>query len=287
MNLRDLWRIIAASKWIVLFTTLVGGIAAAGYAFQLPSIFVAEVTLLPATTEESGRFSALGGELGNLASMTGINLGSSGGNSVEQSLAVLKSRAFTDAFIKDENLMPILFDKQWDSTKKAWRNEDGKKPPTLRTAYQVFNSKVRTISQDKKTGVVTLTISWTNPQQASDWANLLIERLNRHAQLEAIAEAEKSIVYLNKQLQATSVMELREAMFRLIESQTKNIMLANVRGQFAFKVIDPAVVPEEKAKPNRRLISIMGTVLGLIVGLVLAFGISGFTKSRVANTEVV
>jgi LPS O-antigen subunit length determinant protein (WzzB/FepE family) len=39
-------------------------------------------------------------------------------------------------------------------------------------------------------------------------------------------------------------------------------MLAKVRQEYAFKTIDPAVVPEEKSEPNRALICVLGTLLG-------------------------
>ena len=43
-------------------------------------------------------------------------------------------------------------------------------------------------------------------------------------------------------------------------------MLANVREDYAFKVIDPAMVPKTKIKPQRRQIVIIGFFLGLIIG---------------------
>jgi LPS O-antigen subunit length determinant protein (WzzB/FepE family) len=39
-------------------------------------------------------------------------------------------------------------------------------------------------------------------------------------------------------------------------------MLAKVRQEYAFKTIDPAVVPEVKSEPKRALICVLGTLLG-------------------------
>ena len=54
-----------------------------------------------------------------------------------------------------------------------------------------------------------------------------------------VAEAEQAITYLNKQIENTSLAELRNVFFRLIEEQTKTIMLANVSQEYLLKTLDP------------------------------------------------
>lgn len=284
ISLLDLWRVLVSYKWLILGTTLLTTITAAAIAFTLPPVYRAEVTLAPVTPEEGGRLSALAGELGGFASLAGINVGS-GTSSADKAIAVLKSRAFTDAFIKDEQLLPVLFSDLWDPQRKAWRVEDQSDAPTLRKAYQIFDNNIRTITQDKKTGLVTLAIEWKDPQQAARWANVLVERLNQHERQTAMVEADKSIAYLKDQLAKTSVLEMQQSIFRLIEAQTKNIMLANARDEYAFKVIDPAVVPEKKVKPNKKLIASLGFMLGLVISLVLAFAISAIRKQATEGAD--
>ena len=62
-----------------------------------------------------------------------------------------------------------------------------------------------------------------------------------------MAEAGKSIEYLKQQVANTSLADLQAMFFELIQSQTETVMLAEVRPEYVFKTIDPAVVPEEKA----------------------------------------
>ena len=38
-------------------------------------------------------------------------------------------------------------------------------------------------------------------------------------------------------------------------------MLSQVREEYTFKTIDPAVIPEDKSKPKRALICVLGTLL--------------------------
>ena len=44
-------------------------------------------------------------------------------------------------------------------------------------------------------------------------------------------------------------------------------MLAQVRTEYLFKTIDPAVVPEEKDEPKRALICVLGFLLGGMLGV--------------------
>ena len=81
------------------------------------------------------------------------------------------------------------------------------------------------------------------------------------------SEAEKSIEYLKQQVANTSLADLQAMFFELIQSQTETVMLAEVRPEYVFKTIDPAVVPEEKSKPSRALICVLGTLLGGIFGV--------------------
>ncbi len=43
-------------------------------------------------------------------------------------------------------------------------------------------------------------------------------------------------------------------------------MFANVNKEYAFKVIDPALVPEQAVKPKRALILVLGVMLGFMLG---------------------
>ena len=85
-----------------------------------------------------------------------------------------------------------------------------------------------------------------------------------------MAEAEKSIQYLKQQIANTSLADLQVMFFELIQSQTETVMLAEVRPEYVFKTIDPAVVPELKSKPRRAIICILGTLLGGVIAVGIA-----------------
>jgi LPS O-antigen subunit length determinant protein (WzzB/FepE family) len=55
---------------------------------------------------------------------------------------------------------------------------------------------------------------------------------------------------------------MREVFYQLIEEQTKSKMLAEASPEYAFVTVSKAMVPEEKSKPKRALVCILGTLLG-------------------------
>jgi len=285
INLIDYWRILMRFKWLIILITAIAGSATIAMAFHMTPIYRAEATLAPVSEEKGGGLAALAGQFGGLASLAGVNLGGGGGK-IEEAIATLESRAFTDQYIKEKGLMPILFHEIWDAQSKTWMVETKDDEPTYWQAYKVFD-EIRTLASDKKSGMYTLAFEWHDPELAKDWANDLVKRINAHQKKVAIEEAKKSIAYLENQLNETSVVEMRQSIFRLIEAQTKNIMLANVRDEFVFKVIDPAVVAEKPIKPKKKLMAILGVIVGFMLGVFLAFFIAFIKKQKALSEEAV
>ncbi|MBK9132760.1 MAG: hypothetical protein IPM20_14175 [Gammaproteobacteria bacterium] len=92
-----------------------------------------------------------------------------------------------------------------------------------------------------------------------------MQRINAERRAEAIREAETSITYLKEQLAETSLVEMQQAIYQLIEAKIKKIMVAKSLDEYAFKVIDPAVPPQEISSPRRAPLILLGLLFGLIV----------------------
>lgn len=274
LSLIDLWNIVWKRKWPWLTFGPLFGIVGIFYALIQPEIFRGEATLVPNSEEQGGGgLAALAGQFGGLASMAGINVG--GGGSTETAIATLKSRQFLMPFIETETAQKAIFPDEWDEGTNSWtvanerRKEDNR--PTKLETYERFTQECLNVSEDKKTGIVTLAVELQDPQLAAKWANDLADRLNAHLREQAMQEAQKNLAYLNKQISQTRVLEIKESLYGLIESQTKNAMLANAKEDYAFKVIDPAVIPEERVRPKRALIVVASGLLGGFFGLFLCF----------------
>ncbi len=272
IDLLEYWRVIWGKRKLIIGVVFAVALLAAGISLTMPNIYRAEVVLAPVSDEGSksgGISSALGG-LGGLASMAGISLG--GGGSVEENLAVLKSREFLWQFIKDQKLMPVLFADDWDADKKGWKEDDPAKQPGLWDAYRLFTKGgLLSVSKDKDSGLVTVSIEWKDAALAADWANMLVNRLNEFLRQQAISRSNGNLHYLNKELSRTHVADMRQALFELISQQQKKAMLANTQKEFAFQVIDKAVAPDRKAKPKRSLIVILSAFVAGFLAVIYVF----------------
>ncbi|THB65904.1 MAG: LPS O-antigen length regulator [Gammaproteobacteria bacterium] len=266
IDLIELFKVFWAHKLMIVIITAIFTAGSVAYALYLPNIYTAEVTLAPVSSDGNSLSGGLGA-LGGLASLAGIST-SSGGDTAAN-IAVIKSRQFIMEFIKENNLLPILFADAWDAENKKWFVEDQKQIPTLQKGYAKFSNYVLSISENKKTGLMTLKTSWYDPELSAKWANTVVEKANLFLKQKAIAEANQSIAYLKDQINNTSEVGIQELLYKLIEKELQTTKLANVRKEYAFKVLDPALVPELKSKPKRLLICVFGSMLGCIFSCIL------------------
>jgi uncharacterized protein involved in exopolysaccharide biosynthesis len=250
----------------ILICGLAGGVLAGAASYLVRPTYRAATIISP--IEQTTGAGALRSQFGGLAALAGIDLGS-GGRDKEQALATLKSTGFAREFILSENLMPVLYADRWDAKTKTWKA--GEPAPSLELAVTRFARSICQVTEVARTGIITLTVEWYSPEDAAIWANRLVERVNERMRVEARRNADRSIEFLNQELAKTSVIELRHAIYRLIEEQVNNAMLANVQREYAFRVIDAAVAPEIRAKPKRTMMVLIGAVVGGFLGLIGVF----------------
>jgi uncharacterized protein involved in exopolysaccharide biosynthesis len=267
-------------RWWIVISVVICMAVFAAIAFLMTPTYRASAVLVPAQSARQGLGGLLGGSLGSLgdlASLAGVNLGSSGGET-EESLAVLKSREFTESFIRDRHLMSELFPGKWDGQNQRWKA--GVEPPTLAQAYKYFNSSIRSVLQDRKTGLITLQIDWRDRIEAADWANDLVQRLNAEMRKRAIANADASVGYLEAELNKTTVVATREAIGRLMEAQIKQRMLANVTQEYVFRVADRAMAADKNdpLKPKKLMLLAAGIVLGAALGIAVVLAVDGVAR---------
>lgn len=280
---RKRWRLIAIS---VTVTTVV---ALAVALFSEP-IYQAQAVVAPQSIETGSQsaLGSLGGSLGGLASLAGIGGGE--GGSTEQNLAILRSRILADRFIAKYDLRRDLFPDDWSETTDGWKapglfdrlhqslsdmiNPDSEAAvspdggPSPDETWRKFD-EARSVVLDKESGLVTVSLESRSARQAASWTKNYIREANDYIRTKEIAEAGARLAYLSNQASTTTVAEVRDAIAKLMESELKRSMLANVREEFAFKIIDPPVAPELRAWPKRGLLVVVGVMGGLMLGFFL------------------
>lgn len=286
IDLKELFGVLWAGKLQIMAVTTVAAVIAVVVALAMPNIYRSEAVLAPVSSDKGG-LAGMASKLGGLASLAGVSLGGAGGaDKTSLGLEVLKSRKFFADFNEKHQIMPeLMASESWDrSTGELEYNDDvydvdsktwvrsvssPRLPePSVQEAHEGF-LKIMSVAQDKETGLVTLAVEHHSPIVAQRWVEWLVNDLNETMRIQDVSQAERSIAYLKEQINSTSLAELQAGFFEMIQSQTETIMLAKASPEYLFKTLDPAVVPELKAKPKRALICVLGTMLGGMLGVLI------------------
>ncbi len=268
ISLAFIWQVLWSSKWLIASCVALCGAVAVVLALTAIPIFRAQVVVTQTSEQAATGVSTLATQLGSLA---GVNL-RTGSSPIQEAQALLRSQRLVDEFITRRDLVPLLAPSEPERKTLWW-------------AALRFRSEVLSISDDSARGTITVSIDWTDPQTASDWANEFVALANELMRTRAMEEATRSIEYLEKQLERTDVVELEKALYNLIENETKTLMLTNARTEYSFKLIDPARPPEFRTRPQRSMMVLFGGFIGLLLGAVAALVRTAYRNSRTEPLE--
>jgi len=285
IDLRELFGVLWAGKIKIIAITAVFAIASVIYSLSVPNQYKATALLAPAQSDGGGLSGALG-QLGGLASLAGVSLGGGEGGEAQIAQEIMKSWSYIESFIADKNIAVEVYaaegwskgsnklqinDDVYDTENNQWlvENETGVVgPPTSWMLFKAF-SKLLAVSEDKKSGLVSVSIEYYSPQIAKQWVDMYVEAVNQFMQQRQVDKVTKNITYLQEQIEKTSIAEMQEVFYTIIEEQTKNKMLAEASPEYVFVAVSPSMVPEEKSQPKRALICILGTLLGGMLSVLL------------------
>lgn len=263
IDLFELVRTLWESKLTILCFTVLFAAAGTAYALLATPWYKADVVLAPV---EKDLRSSLTAQLGGLAAIAGI--GGAGDNKSIEAIATLTSRELASDFIEDHGLIQRIFESRWDAKAGRWKADDPDHWPDVRDAILFYQTKMVTVTQDRKTQLITLTLRWTDPDEASKWASELVARVNEQMRARAEREAETNLAYLNKELATTNVVNLQQAISRLIETEMQKLMLARNSDDYAVRTIDAAQVPKRPESPKKALVVVLATLAGGFLSLV-------------------
>lgn len=286
IDLRELFGVLWAGNLKIIAITAVFAFVSVIYALSLPNVYKATVLLAPAQSDNSNLSGALG-QLGGLASLAGVSIGDGETSEAQIAQEIMKSWSFIEGFIAENNIAVEVYAAQewqrgsnellidnnlYDVETKTWLVENVNTgeigPPSSWKLFKSFSERL-TVSQDKQSGLVSVSIEYYSPQLAKQWMDMYVVAINAHMQQRQVERVGNNINYLQVQIEKTSIAEMREIFYNIIEEQTKNKMLAEASPEYAFVTVRPSMVPEEKSQPQRALICILGTVLGGMLSVLL------------------
>jgi capsular polysaccharide biosynthesis protein len=288
IDLRELIDALFKGKWIIFsvttFVTIIGVI----YSLLLPNIYESKALLVPVSSS-SGISRALGSYAG-IAGLAGISIPSDGdeSNSTKainklSSLSFFEKNILTNIFLPD--LMAVkswdfktntlVYDETiYDTNSNSWIRDYSypkNQIPSAQESYNVFINQHLNLSRDNKTGFITISIKHQSPFLAKQWTELVINEVNAFYREKDKLESEKSVSYLNQQISMTNLAQIKQVIAELLQEETQKLTLIEANQFYVFDYIDPPAVMEQKSEPKRSIISILGALLGLMLGVALVF----------------
>ncbi len=285
IDIRELFSVlIAESRKIIAITTIFACVSVI-YALSLPNQYKA-TALLAAAESDSSDLSGSLGQLGGLASLAGVNIGKRNSSEAQIAQEIMKSWSFIESFIAKNNLAVEVYAAEgwnrvvneleinkdiYDDESKMWliKNDTTGNvgPPSSWKLFQSFTNRLE-VTEDKKSGLVSVSIEYYSPNIAKQWLDMYLAAINLHMQQRQMAKVANNINYLQAQIEKTSIAEMREVFYAIIEEQMKNKMLAEASPEYVFVAVSPSMVPEKKSQPQRAIICILGTMLGGLLSVI-------------------
>jgi len=276
-NIARLLLLVWQRKFMFLTTMIFSMALVLAWAFLATPIYRVSTSLLPRQSHHGGGLmQSVLGSFSGPAQFLGFNAGLPA--NAQEAIALLKSRVIFNELAVKENLLPDLFAGKWNAAANRWKR--GHRIPTMQDAWRFFNRKIRVVSRNKETGIVTLQISWRNRFQAAAWANDLVKLVNEAMRKRALSVARASLASLRVQYDAASSIELRNAIAHLMEVQISKRVMAKAQPDYAFTVVDPAEVPDADkfASPRRKLILLFTLPFGIIIGVICVLAADAWSE---------
>lgn len=178
-RMRLLWE-----KRRFLFRASIYGLAVfTGIAFLIPKRFESTVQLMPPDDQAASGMmmaAALANKIsGSLGGVAGDVLGVK--SSGDLFIGILRSRTVQDDVITKQGLMTIYKSKQWEPTRKLLASNT-------------------TISEDRKSGIITIAVSDRSPQRAAAIAGEYVTELNLVVSQLSTSSAHRERVFLEERL---------------------------------------------------------------------------------------
>ena len=184
IDLKELFMVLWSGKWLITASTGLAAVTSVMVALMLPNSYTANALLAPAE-QSGGGMSALMQQYGGLASLAGVSIpGGEDTSRAQLGMALMTSRGFIGDFVERRQLLPewmaveawdvqsnqVTYDSNlYDADTGEWVREveaPFDPEPSLLEAHEAFK-EILSVSQDKQTGYVTVSIAHKSPTLAA------------------------------------------------------------------------------------------------------------------------
>ena len=289
IDLRKVFFVLAQEKLIIISLTFFVSIIGIIYSLQLPDVYESEALLAP-IEDSSSLMSGSASEFSGLAGLVGINLPSVDANSnSKKAKEVMNSLDFFENYLMPKIFLPnlmavdyweeennkIIYDEGiFKENTNSW-TRDFSYPkqlvPSAQESFLVFKEKHFNLQEDESTGYMILSMKHQSPLIAKQWVEIIVKEVNAYFREKDRARSEKAVIFLNKQMAATTLSEVRLVTASLAQKEIQKLTLIEANEDYVFEYIYPPSIMEEKSGPKRAFIVILFAFLGLILSIIFVF----------------
>lgn len=252
INIWELLVICAKRKKLIVIITFLFILYGVISSLLAPVIFEATTTIAP---KQDGKSSQLG-NLSSLAGMMGVNIGSlAGGADLRMVEYTLKNGSFLLDFSDKSTLLS-------DAGITSNMSVEDKL-----TAIK----RIVRVSKDEKQGTISLALQSRSPKKAYEHINELLLKLNTTIVQTQQKESQKLIDELQKEMARTADPLLKAELSKLWADEAKRTIYSRINENTLYRIVNEPIMPEKRIKPRRAQTVIVFTMLGFILGIIVAF----------------
>ena len=268
--INDLWK----EKITIIFITGLFSFSSLLYVLSEENIYRSSVKVFNKSDISS---TSIGGISSSISGF--LNVGSGNANVTEYAISKINSRDFFSHLInKDKKLIKDIFAaEKYKSSSNTFIYDQNKldlinNNVHFEKAYKFFKQDVLSVSRNRSSGIITISIDHLSANFAKELLDLIILEINLIMSLEDNLEASSSITLLENSLANTLDIDTKKSMVRLIERNLEKKVVSTVNKEsYIFKIVEKPFIPEEKIYPARARTIILFSFIGFAFSLIVLF----------------
>ncbi len=263
INLLDYINILARHKNLIIITVAITVVATAIISFLSPKIYEAKAVIMPvAQSQEPSGMSAVALQFGITTNQT---------SNTSELFSLLQSNILMERVIIKNNLVPVFFGEEAKGKKENEQIWDG---------IRYLKNSIYKVRDNKRDGIIELSVEFKDPEMSASILTGILAELTDYMSSEAKRVADTNKNYLESLIDKNSDPLIKQKIYALIARQIEVSMMAEVKENFAFKILDPPKIPDRKMRPHISMNIMLSFIISLVGGICLAFIMEHIERSK-------
>lgn len=272
IDLREIFKVVWKRKfWIAGFVAIVCAVTVL-IVINMDNIYESKAILRPSQNNTT-QMSSMASSLGGLASLAGINIGSSGNVSPYNSMnAIVQDDDFIYAFVTKNKFEPKIIDK-FEEISSTDEYKENQKFFIVKSFKDSFN-----FTEDSKTGLLSLSFQNKDREFAKKIVDALLSDVSAKYQLLEMKNLQERIDKYKTEIDKTADITLKNKLSEVVAGLIQNKVLSQAQEYYGFDVIVKPGVPDsiDKVKPKRGIICVVAFFLSFFVSVFVALVLESF-----------